>query len=275
MTNQDALEKHIRSIKISGSLKERRDAFARLLGSEDHGNRVNIGNTHGVKIGDGLIDTIWLHGGGYVFGSADTHSRAAKFLSQASGRTIFLPDYPLAPEYNWDEILKSICNLIADLPDNLNIIGDSAGGHLAIFTAHRYHDKIRSVILFSPNTDRMGVSQTRVSARDIMNDDAGDDELFEMSVPNTADNDMMKIRKRMSTSSLDLSFFPRTAIYAASNEILLGDSMLFTQQLALAGRDISMRIYSGLFHMFQQWPDQLPQARDALKSSANFINMDG
>lgn len=44
---------------------------------------------------------VWLHGGGYVFGSPETHLRPAAWLARHLGRAVLLPRYPLAPEYRW------------------------------------------------------------------------------------------------------------------------------------------------------------------------------
>ncbi|HVA69329.1 MAG TPA: alpha/beta hydrolase fold domain-containing protein [Candidatus Binataceae bacterium] len=42
---------------------------------------------------------LYLHGGGYVIGSIETHRALAARLSQASGARVLLIDYRLAPEH--------------------------------------------------------------------------------------------------------------------------------------------------------------------------------
>lgn len=238
------------------------------MGTSGEGAETLICGMHGIKLGEGEIEAVWLHGGGYVFGSPKTHARAAAYVAQKSGLTIFIPEYPLAPEHHLSEIIDAVTRFVKALPNDVSLIGDSAGGHLAIFTAQRCVEHVSSVVLFSPNTDRLGLSATRKinSEIDIMNNHETDELLFYMAVENNAKN-----KSAYSTSNLDLSCFPKTLIHVASNEVLLDDSLMFARQLSLAHRSVSMKLTSGLFHMFQQWPEVLPQAKYALNDASAFL----
>lgn len=80
---------------------------------------------------------LYVHGGGFVFGSPDTHSAMAANLAQKLGARAILPRYRLAPEYTfpnspddlrcvWDALLASGVS-----PQDIVLGGDSAGGALA------------------------------------------------------------------------------------------------------------------------------------------------
>jgi len=42
---------------------------------------------------------LYLHGGGFVIGSPDTHRKLAADIGRTAGARVLLPDYPLAPEH--------------------------------------------------------------------------------------------------------------------------------------------------------------------------------
>ena len=108
-------------------------------------------------------DIIWVHGGGFVFGSPRTHRAAAAALSKATGRPVWLPDYPLAPEHPYPQALDTLSTLQHDGP--LDIIGDSAGGNLALSWALRRRAGDR-LILLSPWLDlRVDSPTARENAR--------------------------------------------------------------------------------------------------------------
>ena len=95
-------------------------------------------------------DIIWIHGGGFAFGSPRTHRAAAAALAGATQRAVRLVDYPLAPEHPYPRALDALSAVPSGTP--LDIVGDSAGGNLALAWALRRgcHDRL---ILLSPWLD--------------------------------------------------------------------------------------------------------------------------
>ncbi|AXB41999.1 alpha/beta hydrolase [Amycolatopsis albispora] len=79
---------------------------------------------------------LYLHGGGYVFGSPRSHRTFAYRLSKQTGVPVFLLDYRRAPEHPFpaaaDDALDAYRLLLAQgyPPEKLLVAGDSAGGHL-------------------------------------------------------------------------------------------------------------------------------------------------
>ncbi len=79
---------------------------------------------------------LYLHGGGFVFGSRRTHRHLAAALSAAAGRPVLLLDYRRAPEHPFpaaaDDALAGYRWLLTQgyAPEKITVIGDSAGGHL-------------------------------------------------------------------------------------------------------------------------------------------------
>src|SRR5829696_5347610 len=117
--------------------------------------------------GDASRRVLYLHGGGFTIGSAGTHRALATHLAAASGATVHLLDYRLAPEHPFpaalDDALAGWRELVGDAdPGRTVLAGDSAGGWLALMTALRLRDAgepLPAVLgLVSPWLDLTGAS---------------------------------------------------------------------------------------------------------------------
>jgi monoterpene epsilon-lactone hydrolase len=76
---------------------------------------------------------LYVHGGGYVIGSLDSHRHSVSEIGRAAGARMLALDYRLAPEYPFpapiEDTLAGYRHLIAQglKPGNIAIAGDSAG----------------------------------------------------------------------------------------------------------------------------------------------------
>ena len=83
---------------------------------------------------------LYLHGGGYVIGSINTHRDLAGRLSRAAAARVLLIDYRLAPEYPHPAAVEDATTAYRWLlhhgatPAHTVIAGDSAGGGLTVAT---------------------------------------------------------------------------------------------------------------------------------------------
>lgn len=108
---------------------------------------------------------LFLHGGGYVFGSLKTHGELCATTAIAARASAVFVDYRLAPEHPWPAAVDDAVTaarwasswLAAGEP--VAIGGDSAGGCIAALAALRLRDEgaaLRAQILLCPNTDLTG-----------------------------------------------------------------------------------------------------------------------
>ena len=79
----------------------------------------------------------YLHGGAFVLGLNSLYYSMIGRLAKLSKVKIIVPDYPLPPDYNVNEIHEWVRNSYVDTiakhkPTNIIIMGDSAGGNLVI-----------------------------------------------------------------------------------------------------------------------------------------------
>ena len=253
--------RRIRENPVEGDPQQMRAAFARLAGHRTEVPVERIGGVPARVFGSGPT-VLWLHGGGYVFGSSETHSACATALE---GFRVVVPDYRLAPENPWHAPLAD-ARAVLDALGPVPVVGDSAGGHLALLLA--LGGGVTRLGLISPNTDRSGLSETRArnSGRDAMNDDATDTRLWRMAMPDTAPDD-----PAASPLLAGLTGLPPVWITASTDEVLLDDSLLLIRALGRAGVPVTARIETGLMHMWTLWPDLLPEARATLRDLADWL----
>jgi acetyl esterase len=92
-----------------------------------------------------LPTLVWLHGGGWVIGSLETHDNLCRMLCDDAGVIVVSVDYRLAPETKfpgaaddcvaaWAWISEHAAELGGD-PHKVALGGDSAGGNLAAVVA--------------------------------------------------------------------------------------------------------------------------------------------
>lgn len=101
--------------------------------------------------GPGNGTLLYLHGGGWVLFSIDTHDRLMREYAARAGCAVVGLDYSLAPEHRFPRALEDIRACLDWLgvhgagfglvPGRFVIGGDSAGGNLSLATALRLRDR--------------------------------------------------------------------------------------------------------------------------------------
>ncbi|MFI6604244.1 alpha/beta hydrolase [Nonomuraea sp. NPDC050536] len=120
---------------------------------------------------EGLTGTLpvifYIHGAGWVFGSANTHDRLIRELATRSGAAVVFPEYSRSPEARYPTAIEQ--NYAAaqwvmrhgaekDLDASRMVVaGDSVGGNmaavLAIMAKERGDVRLKAQVLFYPVTD--------------------------------------------------------------------------------------------------------------------------
>lgn len=108
------------------------------LGGDATGIGVSIRIYTAVERSAGTI--LFLHGGGFVIGSLETHDAICRSLARDSGARVVAVDYRLAPEAPFPaahrDCWAALRWCVSAYPsDRIGICGDSAGGHLAVAVA--------------------------------------------------------------------------------------------------------------------------------------------
>ncbi len=110
--------------------------------------KLRIYRPDGAALQPGLI---YMHGGGWVVGSIDTHDGITAGLAKEARLTVVSVNYSLAPEHPYPAALEDVgaatlwvgehAERLGIDPTRLVIGGDSAGGNLAAATCLRLRDE--------------------------------------------------------------------------------------------------------------------------------------
>ncbi|WP_420456946.1 alpha/beta hydrolase [Rubrivirga sp.] len=287
----DDVAERIGSVPIDGTPDEMRRAYAWLIRGDALGRPIpvgrpaRIGQVQGWAVPPGRdaetasdveIRVVWLHGGGYVFGSPETHWRAAATFAARLGETVFMPRYPLAPEALWPAPLRDALDVARAVQDRglaLAVVGDSAGGHLTLGTVLQLAREGRPATVaavFSPNADRTGLSDTREpnSETDAMNNDEDDRRCASIS---TGPVDLPDDDVTISPLVDDLSLLPPLWVEVGGTEVLLGEAQILAEKGKEAGAQVELHVEPDAFHMWQLWTPWLAEADASLQRAAGFV----
>ncbi|MBR7833224.1 alpha/beta hydrolase [Actinospica durhamensis] len=222
---------------------------------------------------------LYLHGGGYVIGSPETHTALTGELARRSGLLATSVDYRLAPEHPFpaavDDGLAAYRELLAAGTDPQAIVmaGDSAGAGLSLATLLAARDaglpQPAAVVLFSPWVDLTldGASmRTKQDADPIFIED----DLRTFADFYVAAGD--RAQPLASPLFADLTGLPPLLIQVGANELLLDDAVRLAGRAGADNVEVTLEIGPGLPHVFQHHYGNLDEAGAALDRAAHFLN---
>lgn len=211
---------------------------------------------------------LFLHGGAFIFGSPKGHRKFADRLSKIANASVLSVDYRMLPEngrkasildaqhaYHW------ILNNGPDgkAPVNFLVVsGDSAGGNLALmlssWSKRNASQRPDAALTFSPTTDMTMVSPTLKSNRKtdkMLGEGLG--LIIKLPLPIRAWVALFSLRMNPANELAspvfgDLVKLPPTLIQASSNEMLLGESVRYTNRALAMGSDVTLQIWQEQIH---------------------------
>lgn len=221
---------------------------------------------------------LYLHGGAYVLGSPRSHTPIVARVAAQARATGWLPDYRLAPEHPCPAAIEDAVAAYRELlaagadPAQLVIAGDSAGGGLTLATACALRDAglplPSALVLLSPWTDLTLSSEAVRAKQDVeaMLDVNGLTRAAEAYCAGRPRND-----PAASPLFADLAGLPPMLVHAGSDEILLDDSEQLAARARAAGVEVTLRVFDGLWHVFQAQAGVIPEADESLADIGDFL----
>lgn len=219
---------------------------------------------------------LYLHGGGYVIGSPNTHRELASRIARATRARALVIDYRLAPEHPFPAALEDALAAYRWLvgtgvrPERIVVAGDSAGGGLTLATLLALRDAGGPLpaagVCMSPWTDleATGASAQPGGADDPLIDIPG---LLEMGKHYAAAN-----LRHPHAAPLHASYrgLPPLLIQVGTREILLDDSKRVAAKAKEAGVDVTIEAWDGLIHVWQLFGPNVPEAQQAVARIGEF-----
>lgn len=232
--------------------------------------------------GNALPVMVFSHGGGWVVGSLETHDQMCRELAVRSGCAVLSVGYRLAPEHPFpaavDDVASAIHWTMQHGRDHrlargrLALVGDSAGGNLAIAGALRCRDlgiPVQAQVLFypvtttdlaigvDPGTDGLVLSREELESHQ------------DRYLPHRPD------RQQPEASPLDcadLAGLPPATVIAAGEDPIAPQARKYVAALRRAGVRATLHEHPGQLHGFAQFPGQGNGAAVALDQAAHALS---
>tara|TARA_R110002049_G_scaffold44333_3_gene129903 strand:- start:150883 stop:151779 length:897 start_codon:yes stop_codon:yes gene_type:complete len=220
----------------------------------------------------------YIHGGGFVFGSPDTHKAMIARLATSLGARAVLPRYALSPEVAFpgaaDDVRSAWDALITSgvAPGDVVVGGDSAGGALAFDLLAQICREGRGVpaglFALSPLVDLTfsGASFRENLHRDVVLPGERAAELAELYLRGHPASD-----PRASPLFADFPGAPPVWLTVGDTEILRDDSRRMAAHLNTTGIDVTLEEEHDLPHVWPIFHNVLPEARHSIDALAAWI----
>ncbi len=221
---------------------------------------------------------VFLHGGGFEFGSVRSDGELAARLGRAGGMRVLFPEYRLAPEHHFpdaiDDVVSAYRWLRADQrlsARSIVVAGDSAGGGLAVALMVAARDAGEALpaaaVLMSPTVDltSSGASMTERADQDPISTPA--------MLRQFASDYLAGADPRTPLASplfASLTGLPPLLVLVGTADVLLSDSERLAAAAVEAGVDVTLQIGEGLPHVY---PLMLgtPEAAEATEQIGKFL----
>ncbi|BBZ34554.1 alpha/beta hydrolase [Mycolicibacterium confluentis] len=241
---------------------------------------VSAGGVPALRVAAGGVDdsaaVVWLHGGGYVMGSAAGYRGVAAAISAACGHPVVVPDYRLAPESPFPaavEDAQAVMGWAAESFDGRWVLaGDSAGGGLTMASLMRARDQKTSApagaVLMSPLADFTASGES-------FDVHAGTDKaISRRSVQSLAMAVLQGHDPRDPLASPVFGRFdglPETLILVSDREVLLDDARMLHAGMERDGSPSTLSVYSGVCHAWTMFTTYMPRAQHAAGEIGEFV----
>jgi acetyl esterase/lipase len=218
---------------------------------------------------------LFIHGGGYHLGDAQSYRGFASQLAVRARCDVFVMDYPLAPEHRFPAAYEAAAATLDWIGSNdgrrVALVGDSAGGALALglLGGSAPAVPVASVVAFSPWTDLSlgGASFADPATRD---------PVFSRDVLGALASSYLAGADPRDPRASPLFGVPARPppllLQVGSDELLLDDSREYARRAAGRGARVVLEIYDDMHHVFQRDVEGLQSARDALDRAAAFVS---
>jgi acetyl esterase/lipase len=222
---------------------------------------------------------LYLHGGGFVAGSAANHRPLTAALARLTARRVFSLDYRLAPEHRFPAPVEDVIagyRWLLDQgvpPGGVALAGDSAGGGLVLSALLQLRDQSLPLptraVCFSPWTDLTGSSESHGL-------NGGRDAMFHRenmaAFAGAYLGPASPLDPLASPLLGDLGRLPPLLLQVGSGELLLDDARRVHDKVQRARGSSRLEVFEDVCHAWQMLYPWLPEARVALQQAAAFLS---
>jgi acetyl esterase len=224
---------------------------------------------------------LYLHGGGFVIGSLETHDSLCRQLALRSGGAVVALDYRLAPEHRFPVAVDDAWSALQWLhaqggalgldSSRLAVGGDSAGGTLAAVCALRARDQrlpLALQLLITPGTAADADSGSRrLFANGFLLEASTIEWFFEHYIDRHHRGDW-----RFAPLNHDaLEGVAPACVILAECDPLVDEGLAYADRLRAAGVPVALELYRGLTHDFIKMGRALREGGEAQQAAADAL----
>ncbi|WP_394187013.1 alpha/beta hydrolase fold domain-containing protein [Metabacillus halosaccharovorans] len=219
---------------------------------------------------------LYLHGGAYINQPTNYHWKFLDNVVTGTNATVIVPIYPKAPDHQYKESFDKLLPIYEDLlketdPKNVGIMGDSAGGGLALalsqFLLEKNIHQPENIILLSPWLDitMKNPEIPLLEDKDPMLGAYGLEKMGEAWAGDTDPNNYM-----LSPINGTIKGLGKITLFVGTHELFLADAQKFRDMASNQGIEINYYEYEKMNHVFPVYP--IPEAKKATEQIVNIIN---
>ena len=226
---------------------------------------------------------VFLHGGGFVVGSNDTHDRIMRELAFRSGCAVVGVEYSLSPEQKFPVAIEETISVLKwlkhDLPQKENsalnldpervvLGGDSAGASLRMGAALSFKNNLRGLLLIygwfglrdSCSSRLFGGTEDGLSE---------ENRAFYQDAYLRSPEDLLD--PKLDVLGADLRGLPASCLIVSDMDPLLDDSTALAALLEKAEVPCELHLHQGVLHGFLHYSRMLDSSVTALDQGADFL----
>lgn len=209
---------------------------------------------------------LYLHGGAYVVNFTMPHWLYMGTLAEKLNATVIAPDYPLAPDHHVTDVFDMMLPLYEKSieragAENLTLMGDSAGGGMALALAQELRKKDFAqpahIMLLSPWLD-VTMSNPKITQIDKIDPVLNVQGLIASGQQYAGETDIRD--PRVSPIYGSLKGLAPVTLFIGTADVLLPDCRKLKVRADFEGYPINYYEYEGMLHDGMLYP--IPEARD-------------
>lgn len=211
---------------------------------------------------------LYMHGGGWILGSAQTHGRLVRELAVGANAAVAFIDYDRAPEARYPvqiEQCYAVARWIGEQgasrgldPTRIAVAGDSAGGNmatvLALLAKQRGDVRFVQQSLYYPMTDALTSKETE-SYRQFKDGPYGSAEgmdwFWDSYLPDGESREQSTVSP-LRASCDELEGLPPALVIVDENDILRDQGEAYANRLREAGVPVASVRFNGTIHDFMR-----------------------
>jgi acetyl esterase/lipase len=217
---------------------------------------------------------VYFRGGGWVIADLDAYDATPSALARKLNAAVVSVDYPMAPEHKFpaahDEAIEAYQYVLKNAkgwgydPEKIAIVGESAGGNLAINTAIAARDQnltkpLAIVSVYPVATTSLDTPSKKEDANAKPLNTAMMKWFFDQVLVKPEDGK----DPRLNLVDANLKGLPPVTIINAEIDPLQSDGDMLTEKLKAAGVDTTHKTYEGVTHEFFGMDAVVAKAKEA------------